>query len=358
MKINTFLKKFLALVVPCLFSASLAFGQAEVPVEIGAGVKPMDYEKVGTTGWQFLKLYTNARTAAMGGIISSISHGDATSALGNPASIADVNNLDASLTQMNWIADISYNSASVVKNMGQWGVFGLNLISLDYGTMYRTSIKANMTATGVPDGTYDLELDEGTFSGGDLAVGLSYARQVTDRLQVGGTVRYISETLDDGGGVITSNWAIDVGTLYYTGVKSLRIAMLGRNFGPDVNFAAYSERVMVPPTDVKMPMQYVMGVAYNLLEENNGSPHLLTVASEFVHPNDGPEKLHFGAEYTFNRIISLRAGYRYNYNEEGMTLGAGLNIHTGDFRLRINYAYVDFGTFDYVHLYTLNIGLD
>ena len=352
------IKLTLVLFSLCLFPAYMVFGQADVPVDIGAGVKPMDFEKVGATGWQFLKLYTNARSAAMAGIATSISHGDATSALSNPASIADINNLDASVTQMNWIADISYNSASVVKNMGKWGFFGLSFITLDYGTMYRTSITANTTASGIPDGTYELEMDEGTFSGGDLALGLSYARQVTDRLQVGGTIRYISETLDDGQDIGTSNWCMDIGTVYYTGIKSLRIAMLGRNFGPDVNFTGYDERVMVPPTDVKTPMQFVMGIGYDLLEESNESPHLLTLATEFVHPNDGPEKMNFGAEYTFNKMFSLRAGYRAKYDEEGLTLGAGFNIHTGDFRVRINYAYVDFGTFDYVNLFTLNVGLD
>ena len=350
-------KLHIVLVILCLFPACLVFGQSEIPVEIGAGVKPMDFEKVGTTGWQFLKLNTNARSAAMAGITTAISHGDATSVLSNPASIADIKNMDASVTKMNWIADIAYNSASVVKNMGNWGVFGLSFITLDYGTLHRTSINANTTA-GVPDGTYDLSMDDGTFSGGDLALGLSYARNVTDRLQLGGTFRYITETLDDGQDIGTSNWCMDVGTVYYTGIKSLRIAMLGRNFGPDVNFTGYDEQVQIPAVDVKMPMQFVMGVGYDLLEAKDDSPHLLTLAGEFVHPNDGPEKINIGTEYTFNGLFSLRAGYRAKYDEEGLTFGAGINVHTGDFRVKINYAYLDFGTFDYVHLYTLNIGMD
>jgi hypothetical protein len=226
------------------------------------------------------------------------------------------------------------------------------------GTLHRTSIHANTTATGVPDGTYELNLDQGEFSGGDLAIGLSYARQITDRLQVGGTARYIKETLDDVEGISTSNWALDIGTTYYTGIKSLRLAMLGRNFGPDVNFAEFDERIGTAPVDVKMPMQFVMGVGYDLLEGMDGSPHLLTLAAEFVHPNDGPEKLHFGAEYTLASMFTVRGGYRQNYDEEGLTLGAGLNIHTGAFRVRFNYAYVDFGTFDYVNLFTLNVGMD
>ena len=54
------------------------------------------------------------------------------------------------------------------------------------------------------------------------------------------------------------------------------------------------------------------------------------------------------------KIVPVRA----KYDEEGLTFGAGINVHTGDFRVKINYAYLDFGTFDYVHLYTLNIGMD
>jgi hypothetical protein len=54
------------------------------------GVEPLDISRVGSAGWQFLKLPTDARSAAMGGIKSSMSYGNANSAFNNPASASDV----------------------------------------------------------------------------------------------------------------------------------------------------------------------------------------------------------------------------------------------------------------------------
>ena len=79
---------------------------------------------------------------------------------------------------------------------------------------------------------------------------------------------------------------------------------------------------------------------------------------EGSHPNDGPERVNFGAEYMFNNLISLRGGYRANYDEESFTFGAGLNYDSGgSFSGQIDYAYVDFGLLKQVHLFTLGFSL-
>jgi hypothetical protein len=317
------------------------------------GVHPTEFERIGSTGWQFLKIQADARSAAAGGVATVLSRGDALSALSNPASTADVTNIGAAVTQMTWLADIQYNAASLVKNFGQWGHVGLNVVYLDYGEMTRTDNVPEFDANDIATGVVNIDQNMGTFSGGDLAVGLSYARQVTDKLQIGGNVRYISETLDDGTDATTSNWAFDVGTVYYTGIRSLRLAMVGRNFGPDATFAEFDDRFDISPVDVRMPMDFRLGIAYDILEGGEASPHLLTVASEFSHPNDGAEKLHFGAEYVFNSMFSLRGGYRSNYDEQGLTFGGGVNLCLGETCLNLNYAYIDFGRLSSLNMFTL-----
>ena len=133
--------------------------------------------------------------------------------------------------------------------------------------------------------------------------------------------------------------------------------MVGRNFGPDVQFATYDDRLGVPAANVKMPMVFALGTAYDILEANNNSPHLLSVAAEFTHPNDGPEKIHLAAEYGLMNFVFLRGGYRFNYDEEGLTLGGGINLKTATFGVKIDYAYIDFGRFNAVHIFTLGVGL-
>ena len=242
------------------------FGQVEYN-EVDWGLHPMDYSSVGTVGWQFLKLPTNARNAALGGINSSLSHGNANSALTNPASAADISSMDIAFNYMNWVADIGYHSLAAVKNFNQWGVFGFNFIYVDYGEELRTEYQKEITVT---ETIYTPALDGlGTFSAGDLAVGISYARQITDKLQVGGNMRYLQERIDD---AKTSTWALDIGTVFYTGFKSLRISMLGRNFGPDAEFREYKDRIQKVPFRIKTPMQLTLGTAMEVVEDSQENP--------------------------------------------------------------------------------------
>ncbi|NIA29096.1 MAG: PorV/PorQ family protein [Actinobacteria bacterium] len=321
---------------------------------IDYGLHPAKFERLGQAGWQFLKIPTNARQAGMGGVVAAIGRGDASYSFTNPASINDVENLELSLSSMNWIADLKYQSGALVKNFGNWGTFGFNFLYLDYGEMIRTEYQEVLN-NGLRTGLTEPKFDLGTFGAIDIALGLSYSRRVTDRLQIGGNLRYLREELAD---AVVSNWAIDIGTLFYTGIKTFRIALIGRNFGPDVTFAKWSEQIAVPPASVRMPMNLIIGAAIDILEGKNGNPHQMTLAADFVHPNDGPEKVNVGTEFSFHNFMMLRAGYRFNYDEEGLTLGAGLKVKTsGTMEVTFNYSYWAFGVLGNTNMFSVGFGL-
>lgn len=349
MKIHRFLMFACLLVLPGLLLA-----QSQTYPKVDWGVHPTDFEQVGMSGWQFLKLPTNARIASLAGTTTGIGRGDANSAFGNPALISDVENMELGISSMTWLVDIKYNSASLVKNFGALGTIGVNVIFLDYGDMYRTENREIFDEKGNSTGQTKAFMDMGTYTANDYSIGLSYSRRITDRFQVGGTAKYIHEKLDDAG---AGQWALDVGTMFYTGFKTLRISMVGRNFGPDVSFVTYDDRLGIPASNVKMPMVFALGTAIDLLEASDTSPHLLTLAAEFTHPNDGPEKLHLATEYGFMKFVFLRGGYRFNYDEEGLTIGGGIHLKTASFGVKIDYAYLDFGRLDQVHMFTLGIGM-
>lgn len=347
--------RYTFLVLNLLLWPGLLLAQDRGRPDVDYGIHPTDFQHTGSSGWQFLKVPTNARVAAVGGITSSIGRGDAFSAFGNPALITDVQNLEVGISRMNWLVDIEYNSASIVKNFGRLGAFGINLIYLDYGEMVRTENEEILDNAGNSTGLTRQVLDGlGTFGARDYALGLSYGRRVTDRFQVGGTVKWLNSDIDDAS---TGQWGVDVGTMFYTGFRSLRVAMSGRNFGPDAEFISYNERLGVPAVQVKMPMVFVLGVGYDLLEATSDNPHLWSIGMEFTHPNDGPEKIHLGTEYSFMNLFRLRGGYRFNYDEEDLTLGAGLNLKTSVIGLKADYAYVAFGRFNNVHMFSVSLGL-
>jgi hypothetical protein len=188
-----------------------------------------------------------------------------------------------------------------------------------------------------------------TFSANDFALGLSYARKITDRLSVGGNVRWMRESIAE---LSMTNWCLDFGTLYYTGFESLRIAVVARNFGPDSKFGGWSEQYQTESAEIRLPLDFRAGLAMDFMNDKQ-SPHQLTVVVEGDHPNDGQEKYNVGASYSFKNMVFLRGGYRLNYDTQTFTFGAGIAYSVGGTTESFNYAYNDFGDLTHVHMISL-----
>src|SRR5204863_2203138 len=71
-----------------------------------------------------------------------------------------------------------------------------------------------------------------TFFYSDMIVGAAYARRWTDKLLVGVGLKYLREDLGtDVGGPSTNAVLVDIGSIYYLGYGSVRIATSLSNFG-------------------------------------------------------------------------------------------------------------------------------
>jgi len=341
-------KKLLLITVQAILISLLFFSQLHAQ----GGIEPEGIERVGLSGWQFLKINGDARQAAMGGAFTATSHGDAGAIWGNPSALVDVENLDMVVSYINWIADIGYQSAGVVKDFGNLGVIGLSVVSIDMGEMYET---VNEPIPG-EDRTRIVVTGE-KFTAGDFAAGLSYAMRVTDLLSIGANVRWIHEYISGFTGEPDehnmNNVSFDLGTTYYTGFKSLRLGMVMRNYGPDAHLAGWSQEYEAEAVDIRMPLDFRVGMAMDFFEGEEN--HFLTLSLEATHPNDGPEKVNMGAEYLLYNILALRAGYRFNYDEQSFTFGVSLAYPVGNFGIRFNYAYVDFGRLLQSNLFTLGL---
>ena len=159
----------------------------------------------------------------------------------------------------------------------------------------------------------------------------------------------IREKLDD---TKVTNWNTDFGLYYRTGFRSLRLAMIARNFGPDTEFQGFSELYGLPQS-VRMPLNFRLGVGYDIIEPSDSFRQRLTAYLEGVHPNDGPERVHAALEYNLLDVLSLRGGYKFNYDEQGLTFGGGVDFNMGGMGGRIDYAYLDYGRLTNVHLFTI-----
>jgi len=297
-------------------------------------------KKVGQTGLQFLKVDVGARPAALGGAFGMIGN-DASALFYNPAGIGGMrSSFDLFVSRTEWISEISYNAVGIVKNFGDWGNAGISLISADYGDIMGTRVEATekgYSKTGL--------LDVGAY-----ALGFAYARQMTDKFTMGGQIKYASQhlgenLLSDGSTIKNkvTGLAYDFGTIFYPGFRSFRLGMSIRNFSPQFK---YQE------TAFELPLTFTLGFGMDIFDfvPSLQESQSLVLAVDAVHPRDYTERIHIGGEYWYMDMIALRAGYKYNYDEEGLSAGVGIKYAVeGGFGIKIDYSYSDLGIFDPVN---------
>jgi len=281
-----------------------------------------EFKKVGTTGYVFLEIPVSARSSGIGDASVALFHSGADAIFINPALAGFMTGRHAvNFTFANWLADTKHQAGAYIVNLKNLGVFGIGVVRLDFGTMQGT-------ANANPDQPGNYIITE-PFSADAMALGLSYSRMLTDRFSFGGFVKYVREKI----WVYKSdNFVFDVGIVYFTGFKSLRIAGAVQNFGVDAKYIGDT---------FKMPSVFRLGIAGEIIGEHNTPTHL-SLLLEALHPSDSPEKLNFGIEYTFKDFFSLRGGYKFNYDEENFTFGFGLRGFGAGIPLSLDFAFVNF----------------
>jgi len=302
--------------------------------------------KAGTTAAQFLKIGVGARAVSLGEAFVALAN-DASALYWNPAGISRLEGPELLLVHTQWLANTYYNFAGFVLPLGEFGTVGATFCTLNMDEMLVRTL-AN------PEGTGE------RFAAGDFAVGISYARNLTDRFSIGFNGKYIRQKIWL---MHATSFAFDVGTLFFTQFKGLRIGMSISNFGnklrmegdntlrfydEDPTLYGNNDRI---PTHLdterwELPLLFRVGIAIDVLDRG---PSRLTYVLDAVHPNDNPEKLNMGMEYTWADRVALRAGYKALFStisEEGLTLGAGFRFELNlGYRtvLHLDYAYADFG---------------
>lgn len=300
--------------------------------------------KTGSTAAPFLNIGIGPRAIAMGGAFIATAD-DVSSLYWNPAGAARMNKSGALFSHSKWFADINYNWAGSVINLGDAGVFGVSVTNLDYGDMELTTL-SEYEGTG------------GTFTANDMAIAITYAKNLTDRFSIGGNVKYISQNIWNSS---ASALAVDLGVLFHSDVYGLRIGATISNLGSDmqisgsdlnvqhdVNQTIYGNNDQILATlntdKWPLPLTFKIGAAMDVLDIEN---HKITVAADALHPSDNKESVNVGMEYLVLDMIALRAGYKSLFldnTEEGLTLGFGLKYDfSPSLALFIDYAYQEFG---------------
>ena len=308
---------------------------------------------LGTSGAQFLKIPLGATESGMAGAVVGLT-GGASSLFWNPAGIAKTQGVDLNFTYMKWFDLFDMNAASVVYNVGDMGVLGFSAISFSTNQIEITNEES-------PNGTGQY------YDASDIAIGVSYARYLTNAFNVGFTIKYVNQSIwhESASGV-----AVDIGTQYKLDFQNLTIAMSMTNFGSSMQYsgadlqvreaanASYPKSRLAPAdlstSSYALPLSFQVGLGFDIYK----SEFLKIIGGiDAVHPNDNYERLQFGSQISaFDRFF-LRGGYIYHHDTQNFAFGAGANVPAGNTKIEFSYSYSHYKILPAVHRISCGINI-
>jgi hypothetical protein len=316
--------------------------------------------RTGTGGAAQLLIPVGPRGIAMGE--SNISTGYGVESLfWNPAGVARMeSSTDVMFSHMTYIADIDVEYGAVSTDIEGFGVVSFSLKTLSIGEIL-------ITTTQDPDGT------GATFSPQMLTAGVSYARQLTERISVGLTANLISETLGD---VDATGVAFNIGVIYddLADINGLSMGVVMKNIGPQMQFTGSGllrtasvdefnrppQILVIDSAPFELPSTFEIGLGYKpKIDEINS----VQFSGAFQNNNFSGDEYKLGAEYGYNNIFFARAGYQGALKVDGdeyiygFTAGAGIHYDLEGISLKVDYAYRAVQYFEGNHVFALSIGL-
>jgi len=316
--------------------------------------------KMGTAAATFLKIPVGARAAGMGGSFVSITD-DPGGLYWNPGGLSSIPTTTFVFDHSPWLPGITFDFIGAVVPVEGLGTVGLSVTMLQTGEMEVTT-PAQQMGTGE------------TFTASSIALGFSYSRSLTEQFSIGGTFKFIRETIYNSS---ASGIAFDVGTIFHTPFAGIRLGASISNYGTkmqmngeDLNIRAYIApnqqgtnqsivgRLTTDAFDLPLAMR--IGISGEVV---NTDDLRLTLSADAVNPNDNAQSVDLGCEVgLLDNVFSVRAGYKDLFlpdNEFGLTLGIGVNRvrFIGDLAVSASYAYQSYVHLGYANRFTLEIRL-
>ncbi len=353
--------------------AAAAWAGAPLAAQTGEQLLPQpDQEntRVGARGANFLEIGVGARAMGMGGAFGALSEG-ATALYWNPAGIAKNPAFTAAFSYNDMYGDFGlqhfFGGVTLPAGDGAWGI---QVITFSSGDIPRTT-------EAFPEGG-DPQFGS-TFEWTSLAVGLSYARQITDRLTVGATVKFAQTGIDD---AKASFFGGDAGVQFRTGLLGTTLGASLLNLGSDGTFSGTLLDRIVSQTDELFPTQRTVGIEldtrgwdmptlfnFSVLWNVVGPPdalvapnpdYKLVVVTDGVDSIDTDTQLRIGVEGSYRDLFFARFGKMWPNERDddfrdftyGLAGGFGVAVPLGGSKLKLDYAYADRGLLDNIQVFT------
>lgn len=317
--------------------------------------------RTGTGGASQLLIPVGVRGMAMAG--GNVATSTGVEALyWNPAGTSkNINSANVLFSHMDYIADIGVEYGAVSANFEGFGIISLAVKSLSVGDIL-------VTTTQDPDGTGK------TFSPQMLVAGVSFARQLTERISVGVTANLVTETL---GEVSATGMAFDVGVIYdnLAEINGLSFGVVMKNIGPQMQYdgsgllqeaevSGYNRPpglVKIESAPFELPSTFELGLGYKprLIDDMN----TILITTSFKNNNFSDDEYKVGLEYGYNNMFFLRGGYTFAPEQAfedsyiyGFTGGVGIDYSFENISIKVDYAYRYAKYFDGNHIFGVSLG--
>ncbi len=274
-----------------------------------AAAAPATAGDPGDAGFLSLRMGVGARNGAMGDIGVAESN-DATAMYYNPANLVYGDGTQMTLQHLEHFG-LFRQEAMVLSHRLPKGTIGLSFSGFYSDPLERTTIDR-------------VGVSQGEFQPYQLAVGLGYAYPFSS-FSIGIVGKFLYERIDAYG---ASGLALDLGITHRSKLAGLTLAAAVANLGGQMTLKE-------EPYD--LPLTVRLGASYTPQLEGESFAENLTVATDFLFPNDGNGRIHLGSELRLHQNFAMRVGYRFNYDTYGLTAGAGFRMGL----LSVDYAFMD-----------------
>jgi hypothetical protein len=297
----------------------------------------------------------------------------------NVAGLAFTRKTEVLFANTQWLvgSGVMINSFGLSQKIGDAGVVGLGVMNMSFGEI-------DITTTDLPEGGI------GTFSPNFLNIGISYAKNFSNSINGGITVRVINQNISN---LSATGVAFDAGISYTTRLGSkdkeknkdnLQFGISLKNVGPPMKYSGdgLSVRGTIPGSEnsltleyraakYEMPSSLNIGVTYHWRDKK--LMNRVTGAANFTSNSFSKDQFNFGLEYSFKDMFMLRGGYTVQFGKgdetiaasalTGPTAGASVEIGLGKkgtekkTKLGIDYSYRLTNPFAGVHAIGIRLAL-
>ena len=305
------------------------------------------------------------------------------------ASRPDANSMHWNNAKLAFVEDKGGFAMTYTPWLRKLGVGDMNLLYLGgyYAVNNRSTIGASVTYYSVGDVNFTSEegQDLGTYNPNEFSIDVAYAMRLTDEISLGASGRYLRSDLTQGQDVGTTSTragnaiAADIG-VYYQNKLSVTPSMPGElalglfisNLGSKISYSDDDNEKDFLPANLRLGGRYTLNVdEYNqfsflmdlnkllvptppvydeegniIAGKNDRAEDISVMQGVFQSFYDAPNgmkeelqeiQLSVGAEYWYNQLFAVRAGYFFEHKNKGgrqyITFGGGIRYNMFTFDL-------------------------